>query len=42
MIDVVFNSLRTLPAFVMNKLHVYEEEKEGGKRLTALKKCSLQ
>lgn len=42
MIDGVFNSLRTLPAFLTNRLHVYEEEKEGGKRLIALKKCCSQ
>lgn len=40
MIDGVFNSPRTLPAFLTNMLHVYEEEKEGGKRLIALKNAA--
>lgn len=40
MIDSVFNSLRTLPAFLTNILYVYEEEKEAGKRLKILKNAA--
>lgn len=40
MIDSVFNSLRTLPAFLTNILYVYEEEKEAGKRLIILKNAA--
>lgn len=40
MIDGVFNSLRTLPAFLKNMLYVAEEEK-AAKRDIALKKMLL-
>lgn len=42
MIDSVFNSLRTLPAFLTNILYVCEEEKEAGKLLITLKNAAIQ